>query len=723
MLYRSLFFAMLLLSAVLLGFGDIQTVSSGSGPSSVYNRSIVRDSGGWLYAVYLDNDDDPHEVWISRSTDGGITWESDWQEVTDTSAYGRHELISGCSMAIDENDNLYVLYHRYQYSPTHHSAYLRKCTDTRTSPSWSTIQRIYNASIKANDSGIAIDSAGYVWLITGGPTNWKSQLWKSTMPFADGFTFTELGCPSSGSSQGTSLCIDANGNAHTCYYDNGVSSSYAIHRMHDGTSWQPTIGIGNGSSGGRDHNCGLAADALGNVHILYGDNVGDVTSTWLFRYRRWDPDSGMGEPLTIASFPTSLYDGVANRYITNIACNEATGEVFVVLRDLNEGGSLCLYSKTLEDTAFTLVEEITADTMATHYYYMPRIRGSLYPTFNRTGNTIEMSWTEDRSESPHEPFYRYQLSEGPYLTAVWPPSGSWVSEDTLISLIFTDYDGLDESSVEISVNSFSYTGSDPEITVSGDSVLFRDPSTWEDGDTITVELLAISDLLGHETPDTGTTMQFYIDKAPPYIAHREPDSAEVFDFVPTGAMIEYYDEGCGTDSSSWILTIEGHTLMAPSGPGLMLEGDSIIYVSYTEAGITIPENDTAWIEFMIADKPDIGTPNTHNYAWWFYSSTGIEEPALPNELNIALSPNPFNGAVAIDIAGGFQDGKSNDRYYIEILDVTGHPIERIKLNDSPKSVPGNVIVWRPDATVPSGIYYFRLMGFGETITKTGVYLK
>ncbi len=716
----TIFLLIIILTTSLFAFGDIQTGSTGSGTSSMLNRSIVRDSGGWLYAVYINTETDPKSVWISRSTDGGMTWDSEWQEVTDTSSYGRHELISGCSMAIDDDDKLYVLWHRYQYSPTHHSAYLRRCADIGTSPAWSDIHCIFTASIKTNDSGIAIDSDGYVWLITGGPTNWKSQLWKSTLPYAEGFTFEELGCPSSGSSQGTSICIDAEDNVHVGYYDSGVSTNYAMHRIYDGTSWQPTIGVGNGSSGGRDHNCGLSADALGNVHILYGDNVGDVSSTWHFRYRLWHPDSGMGDPVDIASFATTLYDGVANRNVSSIACNEATGEVFVLLRDLSEGGSLCLYSKGLDDSAFTMAEEITGDTMALHYYYLPRIRGCLYPPSNRTGNTIEMSWVQDRSGSAHAPFYRYQLSEGPYLTTIWPPFGSWVTEDTFVVLIFTDYDGLDESSVELSVNSTVYTGSDDEVMVSGDSVIFRDSSEWENGDTVTIELIAIADLLGNESPDSGTTVAFYVDKAPPFIAYREPDSAEVFDFIPTGAMIEYYDAGSGTDSMSWMLTIEGNTLMAPSGPGLMIEGDSVIYVSYAEAGISIPEDDTAWIEFMIADKPDIGSPNIHNYMWWFYSSTGIEEASRPGAFDISISPNPFNSAVTIEISN-LPDGVTDP--IICVTDISGRTIDEIDPRETSNSTGNISVVWCPEREIPSGIYYFRLKGNAEEITKTGVYLK
>ncbi|MCD6501453.1 T9SS type A sorting domain-containing protein, partial [bacterium] len=612
----------------------------------------------------------------------------------------------------------------YQYSPALHSTYYRKITDIRGTPSMGEIVRIFDGSIKSDDSGVAMDSDGYIWVLTGGPSNWKSQLWRSDSVYAAGGSFTLIGCPSSGSTQGVSICIDAADNVHAAYYDNGVSASYAMHRVYNGTSWETVDGIGNGSTGGRDHNCALCADNLGNVHLLYGDNIGDVSSTWYLKYRRWDPVAGMGDPILIGEFPTSLYSGVMSRYFSNIACNELTGEVFVLLRDLTMGGSMCLYHKTLTDSVFSLSEELTPDDSTSNYYYMPRMRGVLYPAFNNTSMLVDMSWEEDRSGSPHEAFHRYALSEGPYLAGFFPPFGLWVSRDTVVYLDFLDPDGIDPSTAIVSVNGVDYSSSDPELSSSGDRIEFRPSTPWTDG-TVTVVLEAIDDILGHSTPDTGLTFSFEVDKTPPALSYREPDSGLTFDYVPAGVLIIFDDAGCGTDTMRWHLSINGMGFDPPGGGGVILEGDSMMILDFTAGGVTIPTDDTSWIEFTVWDNPDVGAPNEKTYRWWFITSTDIREADLPQDFHVDVHPNPFNSAIAISLSGGVgaSDARSG-QVGIEIYDISGHLVADLPVTNcgEPQFVPTPQI-WRPEKSLGSGVYLLRAKIGDKEITKRIVYLR
>ncbi|RKZ30533.1 hypothetical protein DRQ36_05265 [bacterium] len=560
---------------------------------------------------------------------------------------------------------------------------------------------------------MAIDSDGFVWVLTGGPSSWKATVWKSDSAYASDLNFTSVGCPSTGSCQGVTMCIDKDNNVHCSYYDNSSSTGYAVHRYYNGSSWEMRDDMGDGSTGGRDHNCGMAADDLGNVHILYANNAGDVTGIWYFKYRKWDSVSGISDPVDLCSFPTSLYSDVCNRYISNICCNESTGDAFVIIRDLNEGGSLCLYRKTLTDTAFTLIEEITADTMGVHYYYEPRMRGTLFPAFNNTSITIDISWTEDRSGSSHEPFYRYTLSEGPYLMSTFPPPNLWVSVDTAIVLVFLDPDGIDPSTARIAVNGISYTTFDHELTCSGDSVIFQPSSPWPE-DTITVELIGIDDALGHASPDSGLTYSFFIDKSPPVITYREPDSALVMDYIPSGTMIKYKDFGCGTDSLRWVLTVAGEDFSAPSGGGLIIEGDTTVMLAFSIAGIVISDGDTVDMEFTIRDNPDIGAPNLRNYYWWFTASTGIEERKFPLESCLSIYPNPFNRACRIYSANP-----------VKIYDISGHLVWRSDemKKDCPASSQGHEYIWIPDESLQSGVFLVKMQIDGKYLAKKVIYLK
>ncbi|MCK5832731.1 T9SS type A sorting domain-containing protein, partial [bacterium] len=683
-------------------YGDIQTGNSGSGSSSMLNRSMVMNSGGSLYCVYIDNSSDisAKRVYISLSIDGGTTWDSDWFEATDTGLYGRHSLIDGCALAIDYNEDLHVVWHRYQYSPMLHSTYYRKIEDIHSSPSGSEIIRVFDGSIKSCDSGIAMDSDGYIWLVTGGPTSWKAQIWRSDSVYAVGGTFSSVGSPSSGSTQGVSICLDANDLVHVAYYDNGVSASYAQHRIFDGTDWLSVDGMGNGSTGGRDHNCGMAADVLGNVHLLYGDNIGDVTGTWYFRYRIWNEEDGMGTPVDVCEFPSSSYDGVCNRYIASIACTELTGEAFILIRDIARGGSLCLYKKSLTDTAFTLAEELTDTSMLASYYYLPRMRGALYPEFDNTSIMVDLAWTENRSVDPHEVFYRYTLSEGPYLVGHFPSSNAWVSEDTVVSLNFIDLDGIDPTTASISVDGVVYNISDVELVACGNRLDYHPSVPWTDG-TVEVTLLAMSDVLGHSTPDTGTSFSFKIDKTPPSLLYHEPDSALIADYVPDGALMLFKDLGCGSDSLCWSLTVNDLEFEPPSGGGIIIEGDTLVMLAFTLGDVTIPLNDTSRIYFTVHDKPDIGAPNEKTYYWWFVAATGIEETDLPANLALSAYPNPFNSSVFISAPEGAK---------IEIFDVNGRMVDDIPVGANLvfAQPPGDhkdrpyEFVWIPDENITSG---------------------
>jgi len=706
-------------------YGDIHTGDSNPGTPALYNRSMVMDSGGWLYVVYRDTHTDSSTtmIYVARSTDSGVSWDSHWQQITDSSSYGHDDRIAGCALAIDEFDNLYVVWDRYTYTPTYHATYIRKCTDTRTSPVWTSIAQVYSSSIKSNEVGVAIDSCGYIWVLTGGPSNWKATVWKSDSLYARGLTFTSVGCPSTGSCQNATMCIDKNNNVHLAYYDNS-SSNYAIHCYYDGTDWSPRDGMGNGSTGGRDHNCGMAADDFGNVHILYGNNIGDTHDDWYFKYRLWTPDSGIGAAVDLLTISDTVYPGVANRYISNICCSEITGIAFVLIRDLNEGGSLCLYKKSLTDSAFTLEEEITADNMTNLYYYMPRMRGSIYPDFNNTSIMIDMAWTEDPSGSSHEPFDRYILSEGPALVGTFPPSGSWVSADTCIVLSFLDLDGIDPTTAEILVDGILYTVSSPELTTIGDSLVFRSSSSWGDDD-VEVELVRITDVLGHASPDSGISYSFTVDKSPPVLTYREPDSGFITDTSPAGALIHYIDNGCGTDSCCWEMDINGTAFEAPGGGGLIIESDSSFLIDFYTGGVSIPSEDTSWIHFTVWDKPDVGEPNSLTYSWWFLVSTGIDEVCLPTDLSVDIHPNPFNSAVSITAPEGSE---------VEVFDVNGRKIKTLGPSATPlekggMEVPllkgdlGDSFIWQPAPTFGSGVYLARATIGKKSISKRIVYLK
>jgi len=124
-------------------------------------------------------------------------------------------------------------------------------------------------------------------------------------------------------------------------------------------------------------------------------------------------------------------------------------------------------------------------------------------------------------------------------------------------------------------------------------------------------------------------------------------------------------------------------------------GDSIVFWT-TYDGITLA-HDTILI---YSDDPQ--TPIYKVFATAFY---GIGETPLPEGLSVSVSPNPFNAAVSIN---------APEKAEIEIFDIEGRKIGEL---------PGGSQVWKPEASVGSGIYLVRAIVGEQEVTKRVVYLK
>ena len=346
-----------------------------------------------------------------------------------------------------------------------------------------------------------------------------------------------------------------------------------------------------------------------------------------------------------------------------------------------------------------------------------------------SGCTLFLGWnytsSSENQDSVFKNSIRYwsMVSDGPICRGVFPRSGYWVSSDTAIVMNFFDPDGIDASSASVIMDGVLYDVLDAELTISSDSVIFRPSTPWADGDTITFKLVGIEDVLGHESPDSGISTTFYIDKATPFVTYREPDSAYIFSETPTGALIRFSDAGCGMDSIGWSLNIDGVDV-DPFGGGIYLEGDSTVIVDFASAGISITSGDTTIVSLSLWDAPNVGEPNISNLSWWFLVSTSIEELKLPENTSLYAYPNPFNSAVAISFAGGVGSSTGSGQVGIEIFDICGHLV-----TDLPVPTCGNQqveptpVIWRPKKSLGSGVYLVRARVGDDEVTKRIVYLK
>jgi len=401
----------LLTCALAAGAGSSAQTLVHSGPYASSGggayKNVVRDAGGDLLCLLVSEDTQGNRpLLLRRSTDGGSSWVDEPVVLNDASSgMNPPDPTGNSAIAIDDRGILHVLWGNYVY-PSNYRQYYRNYDPASggLSPIID-ITAMLGASTTARTAAmdITVDAGGTVWMVGHGPSSWTERLVKSDLPYAAGFTFTDLGNISeSASAQNARLCVDVLGRIHCSYYRNQSPGLYE-HRIYDPASgWGSGFVLGN-SSPENDYYGGLAADFLGNVHALYAVDSSSSSALWNFRYRRWDAASGWGPETLLFSATAAQHTGIANYKIFALACDEATGDAYAVYRDLASGGSLRMAQKGLADSAFINMPDLAPPNAGQHAYYVPTLRGTLFPLFNNTGQDLDVTW--QYRASPGNPPY------------------------------------------------------------------------------------------------------------------------------------------------------------------------------------------------------------------------------------------------------------------------------------------------------------------------------
>ncbi|HHS49809.1 MAG TPA: T9SS type A sorting domain-containing protein [candidate division Zixibacteria bacterium] len=284
-------------------------------------------------------------------------------------------------------------------------------------------------------------------------------------------------------------------------------------------------------------------------------------------------------------------------------------------------------------------------------------------------------------------------SEGPILRAFMPDEGTIVTGYPTIRMEFQDDDGINLASFQFYLNDVLFTGHDPIVSAVGDTVFIALPDTLPDGE-VTLRIRRIEDTHGHEGPDTVRVYNFFIDNTPPELIYYEPSG--VLTHIPDGAMIEYRDALSGTSDENWYFYFEGADTIRKGRTGVITEGDSVVLIAFSLVGVNPSPNDTNWMEFGVWDTPDAGEPNIERHRWWFVPAVGIGE-RLPETMEFAVSPNPFNAACRITAPAGAS---------VEIFDIAGRRVFAGP-SETTSTTHGREIIWKPDESILTGIYLVR----------------
>lgn len=393
-----------------------------SGASS--QKNVVRAASGALYALSVGDSGTSRPLLLQTSNDGGTSWAPVPYTLNDaTSGLNAPNATNACAMAIDSTGLLHVIW-ASQYYPSYFNQYYRNYDTTNGNASAivnvTTLVGANPAVARSDAMSIVVDAGDYVWIASQGTSAWISFLLQSDQPSAQGLTFSNRGTISPvASSQQPQMAVDIAGRIHCVYYANYGAGVYEHRYYTPGTGWGPATVIGN-LTPSNDYIGSIAADLLGNVHVLY---VMDALagSTWLFRYKRWDATNLWGSEVALFDATPAQY-GTSSYHVVALACDEPTGTAYAIVRDYSTGGALRLGRKALNDALFTWQPDVTVANAAAHAWFSPALRGSVYPPSNQTTGALDLTFRSGTAAPFSCVFVRVPTDARLALRAVWPPS-------------------------------------------------------------------------------------------------------------------------------------------------------------------------------------------------------------------------------------------------------------------------------------------------------------
>ena len=209
---------------------------------------------------------------------------------------------------------------------------------------------------------------------------------------------------------------------------------------------------------------------------------------------------------------------------------------------------------------------------------------------------------------------------GPTADLVYPPESTITACTSGAIKIYTnDIDGIDQSSVQLNIDGVAYYNTSPEISWSGDTIIFTPSTPFAHGDTVNVSLVVLSDTLGNNIP-TSFDWVFYIDSEPPVLAsYNPPNDGEVSSTSPT---IRFWltDAPAGVDTTTITIRIDG-TEYHIGDPGCTWSGGQVVF-DCAGAGLSFGDGDTVDVCFVSASdmvSSSFCGPNTTNPdSCWFF---------------------------------------------------------------------------------------------------------
>lgn len=218
--------------------------------------------------------------------------------------------------------------------------------------------------------------------------------------------------------------------------------------------------------------------------------------------------------------------------------------------------------------------------------------------------------------------------------------------------------GIDESTIELTIDGSLITIADPRLNYVGDQLIFQ-PTTpcWTEG-TYTYSLMA-SNIIGAPLP-APVSGDFVIDLSPPYFTGITPAPGSFVGATPT-ISLDITDDGLGLDEDDVYITIDGVSY-PPGTAGITWDGTTYI-VSISILGLSYSDGDIINICLLGAhDNPDYCDSNYADTCWTLVVNLASPIATLENPPIGTISACSNQGVLwfveasnGIDPATGFVD--------------------------------------------------------------------
>ncbi|MBN2544110.1 T9SS type A sorting domain-containing protein [bacterium] len=286
-------------------------------------------------------------------------------------------------------------------------------------------------------------------------------------------------------------------------------------------------------------------------------------------------------------------------------------------------------------------------------------------------------------------------AHGPRAYTVEPRDGDCTSNpEQQIIFKLIDGNGILPSSVLYTVQGDTFGVASTDDTI----ITWIPPVPWEDLEEVEVRILSAEDDMGipidlSHAPD----YSFLVDLTPPALGDHLPTEGEIIGTVRPLITIPIIESGCGVDTASFVLTINGESWLL-SHPAAWWDNDErILCFDVAESDLDFNSYDTVEVCVTVADAPTIGDANVGgSYCWTFYIAAENPEAWFVTG-NYICDPEPGVRILLTD-----PDGVDASTILLTALNFGTMETDEFTLADAELRYFSDTLTWTPSAPLENG---------------------